>query len=172
MCTADSCGAPSTGQSMTAMTDAMNVSVNGHSVAYRMYMEARRSVAVALVLLVLLGGCLAAFIMSMPALQVLLQCPCCLSNQYGCPCNLPMAGHKPGTRQGPAQPTSPGATATNQPPSCLAVQPEERQAFQHFPPRSLQHLVAQRDILLNYAAVNPVRSPWDELNSVLSLQLC
>lgn len=40
-----------------------------------------------------------------------------------------------------------------------ASQPEEREALSHFPPRSLPHLVAQRDVLLSYAEANPVRHP-------------
>lgn len=51
------------------------------------------------------------------------------------------------------------------------LQPEEREAFTHFPPRSLPHLVAQRDILLNkYAADNPVRWRFLWQLAVLLLQ--
>ena len=48
------------------------------------------------------------------------------------------------------------ASNHSQEPAGRGVQPEEREAFRHFPPRSVHHLVAQRDVLLNYAAVNPV----------------
>ncbi|GAB4817853.1 hypothetical protein N2152v2_004899 [Parachlorella kessleri] len=84
---------------MTAVTEL----AGQHTVAYRVYKEARKSVIMALSLLLFLGGGLAVFVMKMPALQ-----------------------------------------------------PEEREAFRYFPPRSVHHLVAQRDVLLNYAAVNPV----------------
>lgn len=50
-------------------------------------------------------------------------------------------------------------TRPMRPASLPALQPEEREALSHFPPRSLPHLVAQRDVLLSYAEANPVRHP-------------
>ena len=69
MCTSDLRAFPRVHTSCNNMTAVAELA-GQHTVAYRVYKEARKSVLVALSLLLLLGGGLAVFVMKMPALQV------------------------------------------------------------------------------------------------------
>lgn len=91
-------------------------------------------------LLIALGGLFSAFILSMPAMSVSWV-------------NKMLISH---LQRHFARFAAPRLLRTRllAPPHC-SLQPAERAILMVFPPRSLADLVAQRDILLSYAATHP-----------------